>query len=90
MLEQLRGIAPTHAIRGNIDLQSWASDLPATLNVDVHGQRFHVLHDIAELAVLPAPSGIAAIVFGHSQNVAAYAKVRQGFNAIEGFWEDAL
>ena len=26
VLDQLRVIAPTHAVRGNIDLQSWASD----------------------------------------------------------------
>ena len=66
VLDQLRVIAPTHAVRGNIDLQSWASDLPAMLNVNVQGETFHVMHDIAELAVEPASAGIAAIVFGHS------------------------
>jgi predicted phosphodiesterase len=30
------------------------------------GPRFHVLHDISELAVEPVPAGIAAVVFGHS------------------------
>ena len=36
------------------------------LNVNVQGETFHVMHDIAELAVEPASAGIAAIVFGHS------------------------
>ena len=66
MLDQLRVIAPTRAVRGNIDLLSWASELPAMLNINVQGQTFHVMHDIAELAVEPASAGIAAIVFGHS------------------------
>lgn len=66
VLDQLRVIAPTRAVRGNIDLLSWASDLPAMLNVNVQGQIFHVMHDIAELAVEPASAGIAAVVFGHS------------------------
>ena len=64
VLDRLREIAPTHVVRGNIDLQSWALNLPSTLDVDVQSQRFHVLHDISKLAVEPA--GIAAIVFGHS------------------------
>jgi uncharacterized protein len=66
VLDQLCEIAPTHVVRGNIDLMNWASDLPATLDVEVAGQTFHVLHDISELAIEPASAGIAAIVFGHS------------------------
>jgi putative phosphoesterase len=66
VLDQLRTIAPTHVVRGNVDTQSWWADLPATLDVDVDGMRFHVLHDIAELDIEPESAGLAAIVFGHS------------------------
>lgn len=66
VLDQLGELAPTHVVRGNIDMQSWASNLPATLDVDVHGLRFHVLHDISALDVEPMSAGIAGIVFGHS------------------------
>jgi Calcineurin-like phosphoesterase superfamily domain len=30
VLEQLRDLAPTHAVRGNIDIQPWARKLPDT------------------------------------------------------------
>lgn len=66
VLDQLREIAPTHVVRGNVDTQSWSADLPATLDVDVDGMRFHVLHDIAELDIESESAGFAAIVFGHS------------------------
>ena len=67
VLDQLREIAPTHVVRGNVDTQSWSADLPATLDVEVDGMRFHVLHDIAELDIEPESAGLAAIVFGHSR-----------------------
>ena len=66
VLDQLREIATTHAVRGNVDTQSWSADLPATLDVEVDGMRFHVLHDIAELDLEPDSARVAAIVFGHS------------------------
>jgi uncharacterized protein len=66
VLDRLRQIAPTYAVRGNIDRQRWAVDLPATLDVDVQGLRFHILHDISGLAVEPGREGISAVVFGHS------------------------
>ncbi len=30
VLEELRGIVPVFAVRGNVDTQSWAAALPAT------------------------------------------------------------
>jgi putative phosphoesterase len=66
VLASLREIAPTHVVRGNIDTQSWSAHLPAILDVDVHGLRFHVVHNIAELNVDPVSAGLAAIVSGHS------------------------
>ena len=66
VLDRLRQFAPTHAVRGNIDTQDWSANLPPTLDVDVNGLRFHVLHDISELAVEPVREGISAVAFGHS------------------------
>lgn len=76
VLNQLRDIAPSFVVRGNIDTQSWSADLPVTLDVDVDGLRFHVLHDISELDVEPYPAGLAAIVFGHSHK--ASVEMRDG------------
>jgi hypothetical protein len=66
LLEPLRALAPLHVVRGNVDKGAWAARLPATLRVDVGGQVFHVLHNIAELDLDPPTSGLAAVVYGHS------------------------
>ena len=66
VLEWLRQIAPTFAVRGNIDVQGWSSELPLTLDVDLNGLRFHMLHDISVLAPENVETVTSAVVFGHS------------------------
>jgi uncharacterized protein len=66
VLDALGGIAPTFAVRGNIDRGDWAAALPMTRRVDAGPMRFFVLHDIADLDLDPGPAGFAAVVFGHS------------------------
>jgi putative phosphoesterase len=65
ILEELRRLAPTFAVRGNIDRGDCAA-LPATEFVEVGELLFHVLHDIAALDLDPPTAGFAAVVFGHS------------------------
>jgi uncharacterized protein len=66
VLDELRGIAPTFAVRGNVDRQSWAASLPDARTVEIGPLRFFVLHQIAELRIDPAAVGYAAVVYGHS------------------------
>jgi hypothetical protein len=66
VLDALRALAPTHAVRGNVDTQEWAAKLPATEVVAVGPLRFWVLHDIAELDLDPVAAEFAAVIFGHS------------------------
>lgn len=66
VISQLREIAPTFAVRGNIDLGPETASLPDTETVKVGELSFFVLHDLSELAVRPPPAECAAIVFGHS------------------------
>lgn len=66
VIDGLRAIAPTYAVRGNIDSGSWAIPLDATALVDVGEHLFYVLHNIADLDVDPPAAGFAAVVFGHS------------------------
>jgi putative phosphoesterase len=66
VLRQLREIAPTTAVRGNIDTAAWASVLPMTEVVDVGGLHLYVLHQIAHLDLDPTAAGFAAVIFGHS------------------------
>jgi putative phosphoesterase len=65
VLDRLRTIAPTFAVRGNVDTAAWAKALPATETVEAGSHLIWVLHDIAELDLDPAV-GFAAVVFGHS------------------------
>jgi putative phosphoesterase len=66
IIDQLSAIAPTFAVRANVDTQSWARALPDTRVVEAGQLRFYVLHVRAELAVDPIRSGFAAVIFGHS------------------------
>jgi putative phosphoesterase len=66
VIKALGGIAPTFAVRGNVDHGDWAAVLPPTVVVEVGELRLFVLHDIAELDLDPAAAGFAAVVFGHS------------------------
>ena len=66
VLQQLRAIAPTYAVRGNVDTSPWGRSLPATEVVDAGGRLLYVLHDRAELDVDPRAGGFAAVIFGHS------------------------
>jgi len=66
VLDGLRSIAPTFAIRGNIDTETWAARLPPTDIVEVGELSFYVLHNIADLDLDPPTAGFAAVVYGHS------------------------
>jgi uncharacterized protein len=65
VLDALRALAPTHAVRGNVDTQALAAKLPVTEAVEVGQLLLWVLHDIADLDIDPA-AGFAVVIFGHS------------------------
>ena len=64
VLEQLAGLAPLTAIRGNVD--KWAVDLPDTAALTLAGKRFYVIHNVKELALDPRAAGFSAVISGHS------------------------
>ena len=66
VLDRLGHIAPTYAVRGNIDTHAWARKLPATEAVAVGSLVLWVLHDRSELDLDPAAAQFAAVIFGHS------------------------
>lgn len=70
ILEQLRALAPVHAVRGNNDREPWARDLPETEALELEGATLYVLHDLSELDLDPAAGGFAAVVTGHSHRPA--------------------
>jgi len=66
VLEQLRKIAPTVAVRGNIDRGPWSVGLPGEEVVQFDKRTFYVLHDLAELALDPPTAGFHAVISGHT------------------------
>ena len=74
ILEQLRDVAPTTAVRGNVDTAIWATALRMTEVVDAGGLRLYMLHDLAALEVDPATAGFAAVVYGHTHRPGAMVR----------------
>ncbi len=66
VLEQLRELAPVHAVRGNNDRGSWAKRLPVSETIELERIRVLVLHDLKELELDPASAGVSVVVTGHS------------------------
>jgi uncharacterized protein len=66
VVEGLRRIAPTTAVRGNIDAGQWAKDYPDTELVVLDGRTLYVLHNLNEIKLDPAASGFHVVISGHS------------------------
>lgn len=62
----LRELAPTTAIKGNIDKGQWAENVPDTEWLTLGGRTFYVLHNLDEIDLDPAAAGIDVVVSGHS------------------------
>ncbi len=66
VLEALARLAPVTAVRGNNDDDAFGLSIPETVDIEIAGLRFHVLHQIAQLrldALNPRPH---IVVYGHS------------------------
>ena len=70
ILERLAELAPLTAVRGNNDHGAWARDLPESVTLSLGGIVIHMLHDLKELAIDPAASGVRVVVTGHSHKPA--------------------
>jgi putative phosphoesterase len=64
ILEALKEIAPTLAVKGNVDVK--ASGLALTALVEAGSALIYVLHDVKELDTDPAALGVHIVVSGHS------------------------
>lgn len=66
VISGLRALAPTTAIRGNVDTGKWADDHPRTEWLTLGGRSIYVLHNLDELDLDPAAAGVDVVVSGHS------------------------
>ena len=63
ILDELNGIAPTYAVRGNND-KEWAKDLPETVSVELYGIRFFMVHNKKHIPKNLENTDV--VIFGHS------------------------
>ena len=66
VLARLKEIAPVFAVRGNVDTEEWARELPETAVVDAGPACFYVLHNLQELDLVPEVLGFRAVISGHT------------------------
>jgi putative phosphoesterase len=70
ILTELKLIAPVFAVRGNVDTQPWALELPLTTVVETSGCSFYVLHSLHELDLSPQAAAFDAVISGHTHQAA--------------------
>jgi putative phosphoesterase len=66
VLTKLQVLAPVFAVRGNVDTEAWAKELPATVIVDAGNASLYVLHNLRELDLRPKAAGFDAVISGHT------------------------
>ena len=66
IIDQLAGLAPVTAVRGNNDIGPWAERLSETEFVRIGHLFIYALHDIAQLDIDPEGAGMHVVVSGHS------------------------
>lgn len=66
VIDELQGIAPVTAVRGNVDKGSWSARHPEYEVVEFNGKLIYMLHNLQELDIDPKGGGFEAVVCGHS------------------------
>ncbi len=70
ILDELAGMAPVIAVRGNNDAAPWAARLPETELIRVGNVFFFIIHKLSDLAIDLGAAGIRVVVCGHSHKPA--------------------
>ena len=66
VLKALAKIAPTVAVRGNMDAGKWPRKLPRTDRIEVGRHAIFVIHDLYQLTAEPQFDGITVVINGHT------------------------
>jgi uncharacterized protein len=74
ILEALRTLAPVMAVRGNVDKDAWAQELPETAVAEAGGTLIYVLHDLNTMDLIPQAAGFHIVVSGHSHKPGSYQR----------------
>jgi putative phosphoesterase len=76
VLCKLKRIAPVFAVRGNVDTDAWAQELPVSTVVETGVASFYVLHNLRELDLRADAAHFDFVVSGHTHKAEQYE--RQG------------
>lgn len=74
VLLKLKQIAPVFAVRGNVDTETWAKELPLTTVVRASEASLYVLHNLRELDLRPDTAKLDFVVSGHTHKAEQYEK----------------
>ena len=66
IFDRLSELAPVTAVRGNVDREAWAKNIPETNVLEVDGVSIYILHILENLDLKPKASGFGAVIYGHS------------------------
>ncbi len=66
ILHKLKSIAPVFAVRGNVDTEPWARELPEAEVIETGHATIYMLHNAHALDLDPRAAGFHVVVSGHS------------------------
>ncbi len=74
ILNELKSLAPTYAVRGNTDSQPYARDLPVYDVIHLDEKFIYVTHILENMDLDPKAAGLDIVVFGHSHTPEIFEK----------------
>jgi putative phosphoesterase len=66
ILEALEKIAPTIAVRGNMDFGTWAQKLPVQESIEINQTVLRVLHDVYRINLNSDDAALDVVISGHT------------------------
>jgi uncharacterized protein len=76
VLQALQAIAPTSAVRGNMDGGAWCQALHLTEMLEIDKTMVYLLHDLHTLDLDPKSAGVQIVIHGHTHQSAS--KIHDG------------
>lgn len=66
VLKALQVMAPTSAVRGNMDAGAWSKSLPPNEVIELAGVMIYLVHDLHAMDIDPLTAGIKVVISGHT------------------------
>lgn len=74
VLDELRKLKQTVAVRGNVDYGPWAEELKIAETVVIENKKIFIIHNIGDLSFNPKDYNIDAVIYGHSHKAVVNRK----------------